>query len=178
MQAEKNLESCKNQLTVLENEYSIVRTNLNETETKLNDANTNLFVSKNEIKTLQEKLQLQQSRSVELEKEISDLCQKVETFTCEKNKLSQNLDEYLNKVSFLENEIAFKENDIEIKDNRILELEMQLSDSSDETKQLQHQLNDLENDISTRIQESPIVKELNDTISHLNNEISEHKQVS
>lgn len=166
----ESIASLEKKCMEMESEITVVKGNLMTTQ-------DDLLLAQNEKKSLQETLQQERTTIDALEKGKSEIQSKLDIVNGEKARLSQNLDEYVDKVNTLEVNVKVLEEEVEKKAARITEMEAKLEGVECENETLREQLRNSEEDFVHKIEESDIVTGLRETVKTLEDELVEKKQV-
>lgn len=136
-----------------------------------------MLITQKENKTLQETLQQERAAVQNLEKSVSDIQSKLETVTGEKLRLSQNLDDYVEKVAVLEETAKKLEEEKNVTSLEISKLKEEIRDVQQECVNLREKLSCSEEDLVHKIEESQLVINLRQSIKNYENELGEKRQV-
>ncbi|XP_042204690.1 golgin subfamily A member 1-like isoform X3 [Homarus americanus] len=165
----ETIASLEQNLMDIESEVIVVKGNFTTTQ-------SDLLLAQTEKKSLQETLQLERTTVEALEKGKSELQSKLDTVSCEKTRLSQNLDEYAEKVITLEMSVKTLEEEDEKKAAKIKEIEAKHDEVIHEREALLKQLENEEEDLVHKIEGSDVVKALREEVKTLEDEVLEKKQ--
>lgn len=161
----KTQEECKD----LESE-------LLQVKDKLTSALADLLNSQKDKKAVEDTLQQERNARELVMKEREDLENKLHVVTGEKTRLSQNLDEYVEKEERLEESVKLLETrvneEVQIKSN----IESKLSEKEQDNEGLRTDLLEYENELVHKIENSDLVQDLREKIKGLEDELVEKKQ--
>lgn len=174
---EKLHKSAKESLLNLENKNSCMESELAVAKDTLATTKADMLVVQNENRTLQETLHQERAAVQNLEKSLSESLSKLETVTGEKLRLSQNLDEYVEKVAVLEETVMKAEEEKKVASLEISKLKEDLKEVQQECVDLREKLRSSEEDLVHKIEESQLVIDLRQCIKNYENELGEKRQV-
>ncbi|XP_068222600.1 golgin subfamily A member 1-like isoform X2 [Palaemon carinicauda] len=137
---------------------------------------SDLQAALSENKSLQDTVHKERTNVELLEKAKVEIQSKLETACSEKNRLSQNLDEYVEKLTSSENCVKDLQGETQKKSESISELETRVNQLMCDCEQLNLQLKSSEEDLQHKIEESDTVKTLREAMKALEDELSEKKQ--
>lgn len=161
----------------LEIKNSSIESELAGVKDTLAATQADVLVAQNDNKTLQEALQQERAAVQNLEKSLSDSQSKLETVTGEKLRLSQNLDDYVEKVAALEETARKLEEEKKVTSLEVSKLKEDLRDVQQECVDLREKLSCSEKDLVLKIEESQLVIDLRQSIKNYENELGEKRQV-
>ncbi|XP_037785088.1 golgin subfamily A member 1-like isoform X2 [Penaeus monodon] len=173
---EKLHRSVKGSLLNLEIKNSSIESELAGVKDTLAATQADVLVAQNNNKTLQEALQQERAAVQNLEKSLSDSQSKLETVTGEKLRLSQNLDDYVEKVAALEETARKLEEEKKVTSLEVSKLKEDLRDVQQECVDLREKLSCSEKDLVLKIEESQLVIDLRQSIKNYENELGEKRQ--
>ncbi|XP_042892075.1 golgin subfamily A member 1-like isoform X2 [Penaeus japonicus] len=173
---EKLHKSAKESLLNLENKNSCMESELAVAKDTLATTKADMLVVQNENRTLQETLHQERAAVQNLEKSLSESLSKLETVTGEKLRLSQNLDEYVEKVAVLEETVMKAEEEKKVASLEISKLKEDLKEVQQECVDLREKLRSSEEDLVHKIEESQLVIDLRQCIKNYENELGEKRQ--
>lgn len=161
----------------LEIKNSSIESELAGVKDTLAATQADVLVAQNNNKTLQEALQQERAAVQNLEKSLSDSQSKLETVTGEKLRLSQNLDDYVEKVAALEETARKLEEEKKVTSLEVSKLKEDLRDVQQGCVDLREKLSCSEKDLVLKIEESQLVIDLRQSIKNYENELGEKRQV-
>lgn len=173
---EKHHRSAKESLLNLEMKNSCIESELAGVQGTLATTQADMLITQKENKTLQETLQQERAAVQNLEKSVSDIQSKLETVTGEKLRLSQNLDDYVEKVAVLEETAKKLEEEKNVTSLEISKLKEEIRDVQQECVNLREKLSCSEEDLVHKIEESQLVINLRQSIKNYENELGEKRQ--
>lgn len=126
---------------------------------------------------LQEHLNRERGDVEILRKELETVKEKYEIASLEKNKLSSNLDKYLEKVNECDSMLSALREEKRAAGERIQSLESNLDSSRSQNEELLKAVHELETDFDAKVETSNLVQELREKLKKTEDEVSEKKQV-